>query len=96
MQNTKTSNALRIFTRVVITCLILFVIAIVVVLVVENRSPTLISFWLFETPELPLVIWLVVVFLFGLMIGSCISLVAHLRQKKRQERTNVSPGSETE
>ena len=80
-QPTETGQTVKLLKRIGLIVLALFVALLGVVLSIENRSPTSISLWLFETPELPLVVWLVVVFLFGLLVGSSISFFVRLREK---------------
>ncbi len=80
-QPAETGQTVKILKRIGLIVLALFVAVLGVILSIENRSPTSIKLWLVETPEFPLVVWLVVVFLLGLLVGSSISFFVRLREK---------------
>lgn len=76
-------GVLNIAKRVGLVSAILFASAFLTVLVIENQTPTVIGLWLFESTELPLVVWLAVAFLIGVLVASTIALYLHLRQIRR-------------
>lgn len=86
-------DAVKIVKRVGLISLIAFAIIFCVVLVIENRTPTVVSLWLVESPELPLVIWLVVCFVLGLLVGTFTSFVLSLRQHKSSKAEPNSPST---
>ena len=86
---------MNIVKRVGLISLIAFAITFCVVLVIENRTPTVVSLWLVESPELPLVIWLVVCFVLGLLVGTFTSFVLSLRRHKDSKAEPESPSPST-
>ena len=86
---------MKIVKRVGLISLIAFAVIFCVVLVIENRTPTVVSLWLVESPELPLVIWLVVCFVLGILVGTFASFVLSLRQHKSSKAEPDSPSTST-
>ncbi|MXW53080.1 MAG: LapA family protein [Gammaproteobacteria bacterium] len=92
MQFLGSCDALKIVKRVGLIALIAFGVIFCVVLVIENRAPTVVSLWLVESPDLPLVIWLVVCFVLGLLVGTFTSFFLNLRRHKGSS-TEPDPSS---
>ncbi len=79
-------GVLNIAKRVALVSVILFASAFLTVLAIENQTPTVIGLWLFESTELPLVVWLAVAFLLGVLVASAIALYLHLRQSRHESK----------
>ncbi len=76
-------GALKIAKRAALVSVILLASAFVTVLVIENQEPTVIGMWLYDSHELPLVVWLAVSFLLGILVASSMALYLHLRHANR-------------
>lgn len=82
---------MKIVKRVGLITLIALIAIFGTVLVIENRNPTAISLWFFESTELPLVVWLFVCFALGLLVGTIASLLLTLRWHRNvADRQNSS------
>lgn len=75
-------GALKVTKRVAMISVILLASAFVTVLVIENQAPTVIGMWLFDSNELPLIVWLAASFLLGVLVAASIALYMYLRHAK--------------
>lgn len=89
----RSDSTLKVFKRICWITLIALLITFTVVLVLENRGPTVVGLWLIESPELPLVVWLVICFVFGLLVGSFAQFFLNRRRFKSASNNDDTPSS---
>ena len=80
--------------NILMTLLALAVLLVGVLFALRNQTPVALDFVLTSTPEWPVVIWLVLSLLLGVLIGSLLMLQGLVRARlgqRRAERKNQQP-----
>ncbi|MCF5707215.1 DUF1049 domain-containing protein [Pseudomonas syringae] len=72
---------MRIFKRVILIAVVLFIVLATTVFVLENRQPVDLVLFGWSIPQLPFAIPVVLALLLGMLIGPVFAWIASLRQK---------------
>ncbi|MBA1230599.1 LapA family protein [Pseudomonas viridiflava] len=73
---------MRIFKRVILIAVVLFIVLATTVFVLENRQPVDLVLFGWSIPQLPFAIPVVLALLLGMLIGPVFAWIASLRQKR--------------
>ncbi len=74
------------FKRLCVVCLALGLAAVVLFFTLENRTPVHLLFFGWQTPELPMALYVMSAFVLGLILGPLLSWWPHQRMRMRYNK----------